>query len=126
MTLGLQPVSNSTRPLGCSIRNEGHGRSSIIVGSPPCISSDCGAVSCAPGSAHIFFALPSAMIASPVLVSCCFRKRAAPDLAGPEPPNRCRRMEQAKLDRLISHCQGECAQTIEATAVSVFICPQGC
>src|SRR5260370_33389672 len=107
MIFGLHPVSNSTSPLGCSIRNEGHGRSSIIVGSPPCISSDCGAVSCAPGSAHIFFALPSAMIASPVLVSCCFRERAAPDLAGPRPPSRGRRIEQSKLDPLSLQRQGE-------------------
>src|SRR5579862_1229207 len=58
MIFGLHPVSNSTSPLGCSMRNDGHGRSSC-VSSPPCIRSDICAVSCAPGSAHIRRALES-------------------------------------------------------------------
>src|SRR5216684_2914158 len=61
MTFGLHPVSNRTRPLGCSMRKEGQGKSSK-VSPPPCINSDAGAVNCAPGRAHIFFALPSAML----------------------------------------------------------------
>src|ERR1700726_2260004 len=60
MTLGLHPVSNSTRPFECSIKNDGHGKSSMVL-SPPCISSDIGAESCAPGSAHIRRALESAI-----------------------------------------------------------------
>src|ERR1700676_236990 len=60
MTLGLHPVSNSTSPLGCSIRNDGHGRSSIVL-SPPCIRRDIGAESCAPGRAHIRRTLDSAI-----------------------------------------------------------------
>src|SRR6267378_4723673 len=61
MTFGLHPVSNSTRPFGCSIRKDGHGRSSIAVASPPCISNDAGAVRTAPGSAHSLLTLPSAI-----------------------------------------------------------------
>src|ERR1700730_12437584 len=60
MIFGLQPVSNSTSPLGCSIRKDGHGRSST-VSSPPCISKDVGAVKTGRGSARSLLALPAAM-----------------------------------------------------------------